>query len=891
MSLVRMKTLFDPKSIAVIGASMIPDSLGTAVMRNLLNGEFHGPILPVNTNYESVLGVLCYKTIDNLPVVPDLAIICTPPATVPKIIDKLGEKGTRLGIVMTTNPEKDSGITDGSFRENILKVARSYLFRVLGHGSIGIILPYIGLNASWINTSVIQGKLAIISQSGSLLAGILEWAKANDIGFSHVISPGEAIDIDLGDLLDYLAMDWRSQAILLNLRGIQDPRKFLSAARAVARIKPVIVIKSGSQFDVSGLPGQLNNLFVSEDEANDAAIRRAGMLRVYNTYELFDSVETLTFGRPLLGERLAIICNGNTPGQMAADNLLKGGGQLAKFSENTVKKINSLISSNWNEKNPVDLGRDATDVTYKEIMSLLLSTGEIDALLVMHIPTPLAPGDSVALAVSNVGKKTTRNVLACWLGQTRRSVNLQHFSEAKIPVYVTPDDAVRAFLHLIHYRKNQEMLMEIPSTPPPEEIVKKEQAHVIISNTLKSGRTCLNEEETSKVLSTYGLKVVETRNAMEVEEVVAHAKDIGFPVSLRLSSPSVIQPFALGNMSLDQSSESAVWYAAIDIKNRFAKQYPGANWPGFVIQNMVRLPDSIVLMAGIVTDATYGPLIMVGRGGVLTNSSMEHAVALPPLNMSLAGELISRTVIGRMLSKDKIKQPINEEILRCTLVELSRLVVDMPQIISLNINPLLINNDGVLVIDSRLAIQPTKTAEERLAIKPYPRELEENFKLKDGRKILVRPIRPEDEPAYVKLLEKVSKNDLRQRFFGEVHKLPHSILARLIHIDYDREMAFVATNTDANGEMEIFGVVNIMPAQLNTEAEYAILIRTDSQGLGLGRFLMEKIIRYCRNRNMECIQGIVLANNTGMLMLTEKLGFTNEFLNEEDAIEVRLILK
>lgn len=878
MSIKRLDALFRPSSIAVIGASEKPDSLGTYVMRNLIAGEFGGPIMPVNPNYESVLGVLCYDSVERLPKVPSLAVVCTPPWTVPKLLIKLGEMGTGAAILMTSQIVS-SDVAD--FHQEILNAAQLTGMRVLGPASMGLQVPTIGLNASWLYSKPHAGKLALISQSSSLCAGVVEWATNHGIGFSHVISTGACADVDIGDLLDYLGLQVSTRAVLLYLRDVQQSRKFLSAARALARIKPIITIRAGRFADP--VPERLNQPDF-HDNVFDAAIRRAGLLRVNDTDELFDAAETLTYAQNLRGERLAIVCNGSGPGQMAADTLLNGRGQLSAFSTETVQALSHLGSVG----NPLDIGRDANQQRYTETLQTLLRDPNVDAVLVMFTPTSLTSAERVAGEVALVARKTTRNVLACWLGESERTSVREIFAESGIPVYVSPDKAARAFLHLVHYRRNQEMLLQTPSTPPPSQTAGREIAQMVIEGALGTGQRYLDEVQSGRVLSAYGIQTAESYIAHSTEEAVARSGQLGFPVSMRLSAPDISKRFSVGNISFDLGSEDAVRTAAESYIQRFHERYPGESLPGLVVQRMIRRNEPLVLMAGIAHHPAFGRVIRFGAGGISRNVQGGPTIALPPLNMSLADELIGRSKVADLITHAE-NHGVSRTALCWMLTQLSELSLALPEIEQLEINPLLVDNQGIIALDARIAIEPWDHKMLHVAIRPYPSELESALTLRSGRRVAVRPIRPEDEPAYKEMLTRLDTEDLRLRFHG-ISKMPRSLLAQLIHIDYDREMVFVAIATDSAGRTELLGVVDITPARGGNEAEFGIVVRSDLKGSGLGRGLLEKMISYSRQCGFDTIFGLVVPENDGMLGLAKQLGFRSTPLLDEDMIKVYLPL-
>ncbi len=877
MSIKRLDALFRPSSIAVIGASEKPDSLGTYVMRNLLSGEFGGPIMPVNPNYESVLGVLCYESIDHLPKVPSLAIVCTPPWTIPNLLIKLGSMGTGAVILMTSQLGDGKENSSSSFHQEILNAAQLTSMRVLGPSSMGLQVPTIGLNASWLHAQAPSGKLALVSQSSSFCAGVVEWAANHGIGFSHVISTGTSADVDIGDLLDYLGLQINTRAVLLYLRDVQQSRKFLSAARALARIKPIIAIRAGRFSDP--VPERLNQPDF-HDNVFDAAIRRAGLLRVNDTDELFDAAETLTYAQNLRGERLAIVCNGAGPGEMAADTLMAGRGKLSQLAAETVDQIHPASS----RTNPLDIGRDADHRRYTDTLTTLLKAPHVDAILVMHTPTSIASAEIVAREVALVARKTTRNVLACWLGESERPSVREIFADAGIPVYASPDKAARAFLHLVHYRRNQEMLLQTPSTPPPSQAAGREIARSVIDDAVTAEQNYLDEVQSTMVLSAYGIHTAESAIAHDTDEAVTCAQQLGFPVSMRLSSPDIGKRFSVGSIAFDLGSDDAVKTAAESYMRRFRERYPDDELPGLVVQRMIRRNDPLVLMAGIAHHPAFGRVIRFGAGGISRNIHGGPTIALPPLNMSLADELIGRSSVADLVSSAE-SQGVNRTALCWLLVQLSELSLDLPEIEQLEINPLLMDNQGIIALDARVSIEPWDRQTRHFAIRPYPRELESTLKLRNGQSVAVRPIRPEDEPAYKEMLTRLDVEDLRLRFHG-ISKMPRSLLAQLIHIDYDREMAFVATSTDAAGRVEILGVVDITPARGTNEAEFGIVVSSDLKGSGLGHGLLKKMVGYSRECGFDTLYGLVIPENDGMLGLAKRLGFRSTPLLDEDMIKV-----
>ncbi|WP_260291346.1 bifunctional acetate--CoA ligase family protein/GNAT family N-acetyltransferase [Sedimenticola hydrogenitrophicus] len=876
----RHQHLFRPGSVAVIGASERPGSLGCAVMTNLLSGQFRGPVLPVNRKYDAVQRVLCYRTLNDLPLTPDLALLCTPPDELEALVEGLGLRGTRLAVVMTNQLDDNSPLVT-QLRER----AQWHGMRLLGADSTGLQIPAIGLNASWISTEAHPGSIALLCESGSLASGIIEQAANRGIGFSHVITTGTGLDLDIAELLDLLILDSRVHAILMHLRQVKDARRFLSAARAAARIKPVILLNSGHSEQKAGIgPFHPGDIY-------DAAFRRAGMLQVDSASELFDAVETLAHSRAPHGERIALLGNGGGLLELAQDTLERAGIHPAALDPALADELRILCDSPQARTNPLNLGRGAGPERYRRATELLMRAASIDGLLVLHSPTPIASSESIAGAVVQGAKVANRNILACWMGDAGQPPIRKCFNQAQIPVYDTPEKCATAFLHLINHRRNQETLLQTPAHAPviATRRIDRDWIGDSIEQACQAGRTLLNEAESADILTAYGLTVPASRLVRDPPQAVAAAREFGWPVALRLASPHLRQTVTVGNMIIDLASEQALSEAVERLIQRFHHQYPGQRFPGLVLQRMVRRPQALVLAAGLYHDNCFGALIGLGPGGIQRRLRHGHALALPPLNMNLAGELISRTHLRAMLQADDESAPVvDEQAIRGLLVQLSRLCTEQPGISGIEINPLLADDQGIMILDARIGLMP-QGRRRRLAIRPYPRELEQTLTLRNGQSLSLRPIRPEDEPLYRQLLEQVTPEDLRLRFCGDMSSLPRAVLAQQIHLDYDREMTLLALQETAAGSC-CLGTVNAITRSDNSEAEYAILVRSDHKGIGLGRLLMERIIAYCRSQGTGSLYGLVLKENRNMRALAGQLGFHELESADEDMVEVRLPL-
>ncbi|MFW6055356.1 MAG: acetate--CoA ligase family protein, partial [Thermodesulfobacteriota bacterium] len=747
MSLSQLDALFRPKSITVVGASNRPRSIGAVIIKNLLQENFSGPILPVNPKYTAVGGILAYPSVAELPLSPDLAVVCTPPETVPDYIQALGRKKARAVLIMSTDLEQFRDEATGlNYRDLSLKHAWKFSMRILGPDCLGLIVPRSGLNASFAYTSVLKGEIAFVSQSDSLGIAVLDWAKDRGIGFSHFISLGDYADIDFADVLDYLGGDPYTSSILLYIEEIRNARKFISAARSASRNKPVVVIKSG-QLERTIQPSTLPaGTPVEWDDIFDALFRRAGMLRVYNVAELFDSVETLARAKPLRGDRLAVLSNGRGPAVMAMEILLNQGGHPARLTEKTIAKLSSDLENDFSGTNPIRLKDRAASEAYAQALESLIKDENVDAVLVIHIPTAFTSSEDIAGAVVNAIGRSRKNIFTVWLGEKETVQARRIFALAGVPTYETPDQATQIFMDMVRYRRNQEMLMQTPDSIPKEFTPNPDTARAIISNALAENRSRLNQAETNEILSEYRIPVVETRIVENAEEAALMAREIGFPVALKVLSSELRSKYQAGGVAMDLESEEDIIKAARAMTLRIETNNPDIKLEGFIVQKMARRPGAQELLLGMTSTPDLGPVILFGQGGPAARVIRDQAVGLPPLNMSLANEIIQQTRIAEILKGYQGQPGVDVKSIRLTLVQLSQLTIDLPEIKSLSINPLLADVSGVLVLDARIVVQKPAGADQlRLAIQPYPEHLEEEVGLRSGEKILLRPIRPEDE--------------------------------------------------------------------------------------------------------------------------------------------------
>lgn len=881
MTIRNLEFLFRPKSIAVIGASDRAGSVGATVMRNVLAGGFTGNVYAVNPTHTHVAGRPAYARVEDLPQTPELAVIATPAPTVPALIAALGARGTRAAVVLS------GGLTKVQ-SQAMLDAARPHLLRVLGPNCVGLLAPHAGLNASFAHTSALPGGIAFVSQSGGLTTAVLDWAKSRNIGFSHFVSLGEAADADFGDLLDYLASDASTSAILLYIESVTHARKFMSAARAAARNKPVLVVKAGRAPEGARAAASHTGALAGSDAVYDAAFRRAGLLRVDTIQELFDAVETLARAQPVAGNRLALLTNGGGPGVMAADALSLQGGKLATLSPATIEQLNAALPATWPHANPVDIIGDAPAARYVAALQALLDDSGNDAVLFMHVPTAIVPAADIARAC--VPLASGKRVLACWLGAGAVAEARQIFESAGIPCYDTPEQAVNAFLQLAAYRRNQELLMQTPPATPAHLAAAGSTARQWVDEALRDGREWLTETEARGVLGAYGIPVVRTATATNTEDAVRVAGEIGFPVALKILSPQITHKSDVGGVALNLASTDAVREAANAMAQRVRERAPHAQLAGFTVQQMAVNPKAHEVIIGAAVDAVFGPVILFGQGGVAVEVVGDRAVALPPLNPLLAGELIARTRVARLLDGYRDRPPADHDALTRTLVQVSQMMVDLPAVTEIDINPLLADEKGVLALDARIRVAPpVQGGHRRLAIRPYPNDQEERVSVM-GREVQLRPIRPEDEPQHALFLQRVDPADLRLRFFYAVRAVTHNQLARFTQIDYDREMAFIASVNDGQPGAETWAVVRAIADPDNRSAEFAILVRSDLKGRGLGSLLMKKIIDYCRARGTGTLCGSVLHGNARMLALARDMGFTQTQGNDVGVVQLTLAL-
>ncbi|MFC0218237.1 bifunctional acetate--CoA ligase family protein/GNAT family N-acetyltransferase [Pseudochelatococcus lubricantis] len=895
MSTYRLDRLLAPQSIVIVADTEADASLVCRIAGNLDASQFSGKRGFVGPHPPAAVdGFEKAETLDALSFVPDLAIVVSPRAAVLKRVQEAGARGVSGAVIVADRFEAD---TDGKtlFGE-IEAAARRHSLRLIGPNSIGLLSPHAHLNASLAGSPAQPGDLALITQSGALAAGVIEWAHQHDVGFSGVVSIGDQIDVDFGDMLDYFALERHTRAILLYVESVQDARKFMSAARLAARAKPVVVIKSGRHRQHPHTAETHTAALAGPDAVYDAAFRRAGLLRVIDLDELFSAAETLGRVRPFPGKRLAIVTNGGGIASLTVDRLIDFGGAIASLSPATLEALDAALPEHWSRTNPIDLGGDADGPRYVTALDHVLADRANDGVLVLNVPLGPASSLDVARAVVDTAaayrrqRHSAKPVLTVWYGDRAEVGKL--FDAARIPNYSNEAEAVRGFTHLVRYREALGELMETPPSLPADFQPDTQAARAVVDEVLAAGRTWLDPLEVGRLFDAYQIPITPARLARDADDAVAAAGHFfaeGLPVAVKILSPDVVHKSDIGGVRLNLANEGAVREAANDILERAARLRPEARITGLTVHPMMIRPKTRELIAGIADDPVFGPVIVFGRGGTAVEVINDKALALPPLDLRLAEDLIARTRVSRRLKAYRDVPAADEQAVALTLVKLAQLAADLPEVREIDINPLLADHTGVIAVDGRVKVAATAHAKgpsghPRFAIRPYPQEWERRTTLSDGTPILLRPVRPEDEEMFRTFLTRVTPDDLRLRFFTPIKDFSHAFIARLTQLDYGRAMAFVAID-EASGDM--LGAVRLH-ADANYEAgEYGIMTRTDMRGKGLGWLLMTSIIEYAKAEGLKAIEGQVLRENTMMLAMCAQLGFTSR--PDPDDAGVRLV--
>ncbi|NLS20405.1 bifunctional acetate--CoA ligase family protein/GNAT family N-acetyltransferase [Rhizobium sp. P40RR-XXII] len=868
MSIKNLAALSNPYSVAIIGASTRQDAIGSKILRNVIDGGFSGEVWPVNPKYSRIVGRRCFRDVAALPQAPDIAVIATPARTVAPLVHELGEKGTKVAVIVTGN-------LNNELRHTILEASKPYGLRIFGPNVVGLILPEARLNLSFVLTGAQTGKIGLISQSGAIVSSLLDWACDHSIGFSKVLSLGDMIDVDAGDAIDFLAADHQTTAIVMYLESIPNPRKFISAARAAGRQKPLIAIVPGRHLEAAKAAMTHTGALIGNARIIDAVLRRAGIIPVKSLSELLAAAEITQKVRPAKSLRVGIVTNGGGAGVLAVDSLLDRGECLATLSDQTINDLDRILSTGWSRSNPVDVLGDATPAQIAEAIKIAARDPNVDAVLALHCPVRAAePIATAAAVVSAVQTNEWRGkpLLACLLGGRASRQGRLVLRAAGIPDYGMPDDAIAALHILGEWGRRQDALTHIATTFELE--ANRSAARQLMEAVARQSRTMLTEAEAKTVLRSYQIPVAECSiagNVAAVGPLAAMMLRKHQSIVVKLLSRSITHKSELGGVALDIHSRVAACRAARDMQKRVNAAGLETQIDGFVVEPMIEMENGIELFAGLSVDPVFGPVIAFGAGGIAIEQLDDVAVSLPPLDDALAADLISQTRVSRLLRGFRHVRPANMDAIRKTLLALSQIAIDFPFIRAIDINPLAAGNEVAVAMDARIEIdllRLNETAPNRnLVIKPYPGEWTERISLND-QAFTLRPIRPMDAHAYSAMLERTSPSDTRARFFGQT-KLSNATVVRMTHIDYEREMAFVATDIDG----QIVGVARLAIDDAKESGDFGLLVRSDRQRIGLGRILLRKLVDFANAQGLKEIRGSVLPDNFKMLNFCRKVGF------------------
>jgi acetyltransferase len=884
--------LFEPASVAVIGASERAGAIGTVLITNMRAAQYRGALFAINPKHSSVQGVPCFPSIDKVPQRVDLVVIATPPATVPQLMVECGLAGVRAAVIITAG-FGETGIAGKRLERAVMDNARRYGVRVVGPNCLGIMRPDIGLNATFARGNALPGTLALVSQSGAVCTAMVDWARPNKVGFSSVISMGGSRDVDFGEIIDYLVNDPRTEHILLYIEGVRDARRFFSSLRAAARVKPVILMKVGRHPVGSRAAVSHTGAIVGADDVFDAAVRRAGVVRVTTIGQLVAAAQALSAHVRPRGDRLVIITNGGGPGVMAADRAADLGMPLAALSENTLQVLQGVLPANWSHGNPVDLIGDADAARYRAAVAACLDDENVDGALVVLTPQAMTEPTAVADAVIAVARGHSKPVLACWMGEAEVAAGRKRFADAGIPVFRTPDPAVEMFAQLSAFYRNQKTLLQVPGplvmrTPPDVAAARK-----IIDAALAEKRSLLSEIEAKALLEAFGMPVAKTLAASGADEAVKLADELGYPVVLKINSPDITHKTDVGGVLLNLRDAQAVRAAYQQIVADAARLRPQARITGVVVEPMVSRPNGRELMIGVIRDPVFGPAIAFGAGGVAVEVHRDRAVALPPLNAWLVAELIRGTRVSKLLGPFRKMPQVDFSALESLLLRVSEMVCELPWITELDINPLLIDEMGAVIVDARVLVSeylPVRGRYGHMAIHPYPTELVSSWQSTEGETVTLRPIRPEDAAIEQAFVRKLSPESRRFRFMDTLRELTPRMLARFTQIDYDREMALIASVERDGAEIEL-GVCRYITNPDGASCEFAIVIADEQQHRGLGRRMMTQLIAVAGTHGLQTMMGHVLGSNRGMLSLCQSLGFViTEDADDPMAKRVTLVL-
>jgi acetyltransferase len=890
MNTHNLDCIFKPKRIAVIGVSSNPNSVSGKVLSNLVGSGFMGVVYPVNPDYEAVMAMSCFPDLNSLPKKPDLALICTAAKQVPEWIKKCGEAGIN-GIIIMSSGFRETGEEGIRLEKLIIDEKSKYKdMRIIGPNCLGIIMPGINLNASFAPDTPLKGSIAFISQSGALCTSVLDWAREEKIGFSGFVSIGNTIDVDYGHLIDYFGEDDNTRSIILYVESISDARKFMTASRAFARTKPIIVYKAGRFPESAAVASSHTGALASEDSIYDAAFRRSGLARVFDIGEIFDCAELIARNRIPKGSRLGIVTNAGGPGVMASDALIESKGKLAKLTEETMALLNENLPEQWSHGNPVDVLGDARSKRLAKAVKIVIDDKNTDAVLVILTPQAMTNPTAAAKAVSEIAETTKKPILASWLGGRSMAEGIRILNDCGIATYKTPEQAVRAFMTLVEYSRNLETLYETPKDIPVEFSLNRKKIRKEFTSIVKKSCEMLSEENSKRLLEAYGIPVSMPVPAANKEEAVSTANKIGYPVVFKINSPDITHKTDVGGVIVDIKSDQTAILSYEKIVSSAKEKVPLAKIEGVTVQKMIKMKDSIELILGIKKDPVFGTVILVGSGGVTAELYADRSLGFPPLNERLARRMLEDLKVWPLLKGYRGKPPVDLDRLIETMIRLSYIAADYPEITELDINPLIAGNSGVFALDARIAVDLDQSSKgqdkySHLALKPYPEEYVSDGIKVDGKNVLLRPIKPEDEPLWFELLGSCSKESLYSRFRYFFHWDTHEVATRYCYIDYDREVAIVA-EIEEEGRRKLIGVGRLISDPEHITAEYAVLITDKWQNKDLGGVLTDYCIEIAKKWGVKKIYAQTTSDNHRMISLFRKRGFMIDESSGDTTVDV-----
>jgi acetyltransferase len=872
-----LKSLFTPESVALFGASDRENSVGGVVFRNLLDSGFEGEVYAINPKREEVQGQKAYASLDAVNKPVDLAVVATPAASIPAIVEACGEHGVHMMLILSAG-FRETGPEGRKLEDRVTRLVKQYDIRLMGPNCLGIIRPDKQLNITFGHNNAKPGNLAFVSQSGAICTAILDWAEMNDIGFSAVVSTGIAADLDFGDYLDYLVSDPKTRSILLYIEGIMDSRRFMSSLRAAARVKPVIALKVGRHPAGAEASMSHTGALVGSDKTFSAALSRSGVLRVKSIGQLFAAAKALSSTHYRgASEKLVIITNGGGPGVMAADRAIDQDIELSTLADETVEALNEVLPSVWSHGNPVDIIGDAPPERYQKAIDICLDDPGVDGAIVILTPQAMTQPTAVAKAVIASAEKNSKPILTSWMGGSQVEEGRQLLNNAHIPDFRTLENAVDAFSYLARYNKNQRLLLQTPARiaggqRPPD----IEGARLIIEGVLTEQRRILTEPESIAILNAFRIPSVQNGVAHSANEALIIAETIGFPIAMKVLSTDISHKSDAGGVRLNINTAHEVRGAYRNLIEQVKLAEPDAHIAGVTVEKMYRSKNGRELMIGIVRDPVFGPVISFGSGGTSVEIMGDSAISLPPLNRRLAHDLITRTRVSRMLGSFRNMPPVDLDVLVDVLLRVSSMASELPWIQEMDINPLIMDETGIVAVDSRIRVEfpkPSTDPYDHLAIHPYPIQLVNRIQLSDGTDIVIRPIRPEDAEIEQAFVRSLSDKSRYFRFMNTIQELSLEMLVRFTQIDYYNEMALIAVTREKGAEVQI-GVARYMTNPDKKSCEFALVISDNWQGRGIGRQLMRKLMEVARDRDLETMEGQVLSNNFTMLSLMTSLNFT-----------------